>query len=505
MTGAEDEREAKITATCRRAGTECQLRVIPDRPRERTFLRADRRRRDAGAGRPDLHDRRHRLARARRRSSISLICVLALRRARHRLGRRSCVGAGSISASTRARSWGIALLVLAQFALSGATTSSSRGSSTARPRQAAARIRVVRDGGYSVTFGASAVRNLVRIDRHAAGLFYLVGIIGVLSSRVGSDARRHRGRHDRRAGRLCAPRRPRRHAPPRDADDADARSRRAHRRRSTRCSSASSSDGRRWTARAGARRSRSSSRRASPRRCPTTAARRARACSTSTSASGARARGRGRRAARRARAASARRSSRRAARAGTAFAARSPRRRRRGLALARRGRRPRVRARSTARCPRTSRGCAPRRAAATPTRCSTSAGSSPARTTCSTASAACRSAPRVRFLFTDVPREIRRSARPIAAGRAAAVRAGDDRGTCGGADPTRVGAAAGRHARARRGRRRRAPDGRGIHRGSAAVPPRDGARDHRQQRAGDLRRVRGRHHGRDHDRCSCWS
>ena len=31
------------------------------------------------------------------------------------------------------------------------------------------RIRVVREGGYSVTFGVSAVRNLIRMHRHAAG------------------------------------------------------------------------------------------------------------------------------------------------------------------------------------------------------------------------------------------------------------------------------------------------------------------------------------------------
>ena len=44
---------------------------------------------------------------------------------------------------------------------------------------------MVRDGGYSVTFGASAVRNLVRIVDMQPGLLYLVGILGVFLSRNG--------------------------------------------------------------------------------------------------------------------------------------------------------------------------------------------------------------------------------------------------------------------------------------------------------------------------------
>jgi uncharacterized RDD family membrane protein YckC len=44
------------------------------------------------------------------------------------------------------------------------------------------RLRVVRDGGYSVTFGASAVRNLVRFVDIQPGLFYTVGMLTWLVS-----------------------------------------------------------------------------------------------------------------------------------------------------------------------------------------------------------------------------------------------------------------------------------------------------------------------------------
>ncbi len=47
------------------------------------------------------------------------------------------------------------------------------------------RLRVVRDGGYSVTFGASAVRNLMRIVDMQPGLFYGVGMVSVIASKQG--------------------------------------------------------------------------------------------------------------------------------------------------------------------------------------------------------------------------------------------------------------------------------------------------------------------------------
>ena len=47
------------------------------------------------------------------------------------------------------------------------------------------RLRVVRDGGYSITFGASAVRNLVRLVDQQPFIFYIVGIASVFFSRSG--------------------------------------------------------------------------------------------------------------------------------------------------------------------------------------------------------------------------------------------------------------------------------------------------------------------------------
>src|SRR5690349_20975288 len=47
------------------------------------------------------------------------------------------------------------------------------------------RLRVVRDGGYSVTFGASAVRNLLRIIDMQPGFVYFAGIISVAASKTG--------------------------------------------------------------------------------------------------------------------------------------------------------------------------------------------------------------------------------------------------------------------------------------------------------------------------------
>ncbi|HEY7877872.1 MAG TPA: stage II sporulation protein M [Gemmatimonadaceae bacterium] len=46
-------------------------------------------------------------------------------------------------------------------------------------------IRVVQDGGYSVSFGASAVRNVVRVIDMQPGLFYAVGIISAVLSKSG--------------------------------------------------------------------------------------------------------------------------------------------------------------------------------------------------------------------------------------------------------------------------------------------------------------------------------
>ena len=46
-------------------------------------------------------------------------------------------------------------------------------------------LRVVREGGYSVTFGASAARNLLRVIDMQPGFFYAVAVIGVTFSKRG--------------------------------------------------------------------------------------------------------------------------------------------------------------------------------------------------------------------------------------------------------------------------------------------------------------------------------
>ncbi len=46
-------------------------------------------------------------------------------------------------------------------------------------------LRVVRDGGYSITFGASAVRNLLRIVDGFPGLSYALGIVSIVLSPSG--------------------------------------------------------------------------------------------------------------------------------------------------------------------------------------------------------------------------------------------------------------------------------------------------------------------------------
>ena len=46
-------------------------------------------------------------------------------------------------------------------------------------------IRVVQDGGYSVSFGASAVRNLVRFVDLQPGILYAVGLVSTTVSKSG--------------------------------------------------------------------------------------------------------------------------------------------------------------------------------------------------------------------------------------------------------------------------------------------------------------------------------
>ena len=82
--------------------------------------------------------------------------------------------------------WVFALLMVAQFAILWGyyvLFEGLRDGQTPGKRQLG--LRVVQDGGYSVTFAASAVRNIVRVVDMQPGIFYLVGIVSVALSRRG--------------------------------------------------------------------------------------------------------------------------------------------------------------------------------------------------------------------------------------------------------------------------------------------------------------------------------
>ena len=82
--------------------------------------------------------------------------------------------------------WAIAMIVLVQFAiLWGYYVLFEALADGQTPGKRSQRLRVVRDGGYSVTFGASAVRNLVRIVDMQPFIMYAVGMTSVIVSRTG--------------------------------------------------------------------------------------------------------------------------------------------------------------------------------------------------------------------------------------------------------------------------------------------------------------------------------
>ena len=94
---------------------------------------------------------------------------------------------GSISlASDLSASWGTALLILAQFGILWGYYVLFEGLMDGQtPGKRMHRLRVVREGGYSVTFGVSAVRNLVRMLDMQPGLFYLVGLSSLFFTKRG--------------------------------------------------------------------------------------------------------------------------------------------------------------------------------------------------------------------------------------------------------------------------------------------------------------------------------
>ncbi len=87
------------------------------------------------------------------------------------------LGGRQVMSADIGASWGIALLIFAQFAVLWGYYVLFEGLMDGQtPGKRAHRLRVVRDGGFSVTFGTSAVRNLVRMIDMQPGVFYLVGL-----------------------------------------------------------------------------------------------------------------------------------------------------------------------------------------------------------------------------------------------------------------------------------------------------------------------------------------
>jgi uncharacterized membrane protein SpoIIM required for sporulation/uncharacterized RDD family membrane protein YckC len=93
---------------------------------------------------------------------------------------------GILAGGTLSASWGAALVILGQFVLMWGYYVLFEGLMDGQtPGKRIHRLRVVRDGGYSVTFATSAVRNLVRLVDMQPGLFYLVGIGSTLVTKRG--------------------------------------------------------------------------------------------------------------------------------------------------------------------------------------------------------------------------------------------------------------------------------------------------------------------------------
>ena len=86
----------------------------------------------------------------------------------------------------RSASWGAAVLILAQFVVLWGYYVLFEGLMDGQtPGKRMHRLRVVREGGYSVTFGVSAARNLVRMLDMQPGVFYLVGLTSLFFTKRG--------------------------------------------------------------------------------------------------------------------------------------------------------------------------------------------------------------------------------------------------------------------------------------------------------------------------------
>jgi uncharacterized membrane protein SpoIIM required for sporulation/uncharacterized RDD family membrane protein YckC len=83
-------------------------------------------------------------------------------------------------------SWAVALLVLMQFATLWGYYVLFEGLRDGQtPGKRLHRLRVVREGGFSVTFGVSAARNLVRLLDMQPAIFSLIGLGSILATKRG--------------------------------------------------------------------------------------------------------------------------------------------------------------------------------------------------------------------------------------------------------------------------------------------------------------------------------
>lgn len=90
------------------------------------------------------------------------------------------------SAGTAVDAWASALLVFGIFCVLWGYYVLFEGLADGQtPGKRILRLRVVRDGGYSVTFGASAVRNIVRLVDLQPFFLYAVGITSVIFTKSG--------------------------------------------------------------------------------------------------------------------------------------------------------------------------------------------------------------------------------------------------------------------------------------------------------------------------------
>ncbi len=128
--------------------------------------------------------------------------------------------------------WAAAIVVIMQFAILWGYYVFAEGFFDGRTiGKRLLGLRAVRDGGYSLGFAASAVRNLMRMVDLQPAFTYLIGIAGVAISEVGQAARRRGRGNDRRArGDDPAARRSARRAHERAGRAARARDGTAHRR-----------------------------------------------------------------------------------------------------------------------------------------------------------------------------------------------------------------------------------------------------------------------------------